>query len=270
MSYNVVYACASDQGLVRGINQDNFVCHGRYMRPKHLDKTIFCQGELTEDDMGKYALLGVFDGLGGEQCGEIASKLAAREAAVTQIGSEPDADLYHYCMKVNDMICTYTKDNHLISMGTTAALLAFSPNQITLCNIGDSKIFRYRGGELLQLSVDHLGFAPYGMKAPLSQCLGIPPEEIRIEPHIQKVDYRLGDVYLICSDGLTDMVPEEEIAKLIKHTPVDKLCKKLLRRALDEGGVDNVTVVACKIEGEEKGMIGLLMHLFDRITPDQE
>jgi protein phosphatase len=121
------------------------------------------------------ALLGVFDGMGGEECGEVASFIAAKNAASVKIGQQPLDALSAYCQKANADICKYTEENGISSMGTTAAMLAFDKDGITLCNIGDSKIFRFREGSLEQLSVDHLCIAPFGVKAPLSQNLGISP-----------------------------------------------------------------------------------------------
>ena len=69
-------------------------------------------------------------------------------------------------------------------MGTTAAILAFTGNGVTLCNIGDSKIFRFCDGELEQISKDHVTVAAYGVKPPLSQNLGISPTELIIDPYL--------------------------------------------------------------------------------------
>ena len=106
------------------------------------------------------------------------------------------------------------------------------------------------GGVLEQISKDHVAVAAFGVKPPLSQNLGIPPTELIIDPYLAQGAYNDGDVYLICSDGLTDMVPTEEISGVLASKPVDGACMELLEKALANGGRDNITVVLCRIERE--------------------
>ena len=111
---------------------------------------------------------------------------------------------------------------HVAPDGTPAALLLTDADRLTICNIGDSKIFRLTDRQLTQISEDHLSLAPAGVKPPLSQCLGIPPEELTLCPHYDSLPCCAGDKYLLCSDGLTDMVPPEAIRDtLAAHAPAD-------------------------------------------------
>ena len=158
----------------------------------------------------------------------------------------------------NREICGYAEKNGVFSMGTTAAMLAFTEAGITLCNIGDSRVFRYSGGDLRQISRDHIAGAPYGRKPPLSQNLGIPADELILEPYLARGSYRCGDVYLICSDGLTDMVSEESIAGVLGSVPAEEAAGVLAQMALDNGGRDNVTVIVCGV-GKAPGVIARMM-----------
>ena len=128
----------------------------------------------------------VFDGMGGEECGEKASLIAAENASKYRIGPNPIEDLLNYCSDTNDEICRYADENDIFSMGTTATIIVFGDKGICLFNIGHSKVFRFDGKNLEQISVDHYAFAPSGRKPPLSLCLGIPASEMIIEPHVAK------------------------------------------------------------------------------------
>ena len=86
------------------------------------------------------------------------------------------------------------------------------------------------------------------MKPPLSQNLGIPPNELVIDPYLARGAYNDGDVYLICSDGLTDMVSTEEITQVLISEPIEEAITLLLDKALANGGKDNTTIILIKIE----------------------
>lgn len=186
--------------------------------------------------------------MGGEECGEIASYIAAKNAATLKLGKNVIDDLVNYCHKANGDICDYASSHEILSMGTTAAMLAFTQKELVLCNIGDSKIFRFCEGILEQISMDHVAVAAFGVKPPLSQNLGIPPTELIIDPYLSRGPYNDGDIYLICSDGLTDMVSVAEITEVLATTAINEAVAMLLDKALTNGGKDNVTIILCKIE----------------------
>ncbi len=301
MNYEIPYICVSHIGRRRNMNQDNFICDGRYFKfvtdpdgsvsadealaaafaaydaaagrekePTDAEPLVIT-GCLTSD---RPALLGIFDGVGGAEHGEAASLLAAEEASEVSLSGDAEEELLSLCGRANARICRFADRNGIMSTGTTAAVMAFAQEEMALCNIGDSKIFRYSDREAEQLSVDHVCAAPYGLKAPLSQCLGIPPTEMLIRPYSTKLDYRAGDMYLICSDGLTDMVPLEEITGVLadvdevisggrrrraarrascrgRASDVENVLEAsalyLLDQALEYGGRDNITLILCRI-----------------------
>lgn len=247
MKYSVSYWCVSHIGKLRKINQDNFICDGKFMEANKEKSSIILEGQKNPKND---ALFGIFDGMGGEECGEIASYIAAKNAADLEIGGDTAFQLKDFCKKTNEDICNYIKEKHLWSMGTTAAMLAFTKDKITLCNIGDSKIFRFHEGILEQISKDHIVPSIFGKKPMLSQNLGIPPTEFSIEPYLAEGEYDDNDIYLICSDGLSDMVTKEEIIEILNSKKIDEVENELLERALDKGGRDNISVIICKVKQE--------------------
>lgn len=249
MHYSILYRCVSHIGNIRSINQDNFICDGHYMETNDENLTFPLCGMKSSKAP---SVFGIFDGMGGEECGEVASRIAAKNAVSLVIEKDVIAALSQFCQNANIDICDYANKNEISAMGTTAALLAFTDNGVTLCNIGDSKIFRFCDGVLEQISKDHVTVAAFGVKPPLSQNLGIPPIELIIDPYLAQGAYNDGDVYLICSDGLTDMVTTDEIAEILALGPFEEACTELLKKALSNGGRDNITIILCKIERESR------------------
>lgn len=245
MHYKIHYSCLSHIGKVRSINQDNFICDGRYMGIADTPIEFPLCGTKTSKDI---SVFGIFDGMGGEECGEIAAYIASKIASTIEIGKEVTADLSQFCHKANAEICDYATLHEVSAMGTTAAMLVFAEKEVVLCNIGDSKIFRLCDGALEQISKDHVTVSAFGVKPPLSQNLGIPPNELIIAPYLARGAYNDDDVYLICSDGLTDMVSVEEIAEMLTSKPIEEAITLLLDKALANGGKDNTTIILCKIE----------------------
>lgn len=249
MPYEIEYYGVSHIGKCRKVNQDNLVCDGQFLKRENNGTEGILHGNVSAEER---KLFGIFDGMGGEECGEVAAYLAAQTAARVTFTGETERELSEYCQKVNKKICRYIKKKGLSSMGTTAAMLLFGRKQITLCNIGDSKVFQYSGHRLQQISYDHVSMAPAGQKPPLTQNLGIPEEELIISPYFAKGEYQKGDIFLICSDGLTDMVEPEKIAEILQGLDREAVAKQLLQKALDSGGKDNVSFLVLYIEKKFK------------------
>lgn len=240
----VSYICVSHTGYCRRINQDNFFCAGNTMPQKNAGTKVPVQGRILA---GKKALFGVFDGMGGEEKGEAAAFLAAGEAGNFRAGWHPQEALADYCRRANARICNYRSASSLKSMGTTAALALFSGLRVHLCNLGDSKIFRFRNGKLTQLSQDHLFPWAREGKPPLTQYLGMPTSETILEPYILTERVRPGDLYLLCSDGLTDMLTLDQIRFGLSAERMEAAAENLMEQALSRGGRDNITLILCKV-----------------------
>jgi protein phosphatase len=199
----------------------------------------------------------VFDGMGGEQQGEVASRIAAealRDACASgSAEGDPEVFLTSVCQHMNDAVCAYARENGIRRMGTTAVLLAFREQTAFVCNVGDSRAYVLRPSfwfsrHLEQLSCDHSQKGASVGKAPLTQYIGIPADEFIIEPSIVALPLREGTRWLLCSDGLSDMVPEKAIAKALSATGDLGVCaNRLLGAALDAGGRDNVTIIICEL-----------------------
>ena len=255
MGYRIQYACISHIGNCRSVNQDNFICNGQFMELEHVGTEVPMTGQVSSNPP---SVFGIFDGMGGEYCGEVAAYIASECASKISIGKDAASDLHRFCMDANEKICQYAEEHDVPSMGTTAAMLAFTGSEILLCNIGDSKIFHLSGAKMVQISKDHTEIAAYGKKAPLYQNLGIPPSELVIEPYISRGTYHDGDLYLICSDGLTDMVTTEEIQATIEKLPFEECAEELLKKALENGGKDNTSIILCKVAQEPNWIMRII------------
>lgn len=256
MPYNIQYFCTSHIGKVRRINQDNFFCNGVILQSPEEQLPSPLTGSVRDRDNTLFA---IFDGMGGEECGEIASLIAAKNARHITLQSDPVEALSQFCQNANAAICRYADKNAVGVMGTTAAMLAFTQRGVFLCNIGDSKILRFSGGVLEQVSTDHVAITVFGQKPPLLQNLGIPPTEMVIDPYFAKGDYQDGDTFLICSDGLTDMVSSQEIEEILSAHPLADAGSLLLEQALANGGKDNITIILCKIQKSHNGFAGRIV-----------
>jgi len=249
MANIIEYFYTVNIGNYRKINQDNFFCDGDMLNSENSGTDGICSGKVSCDENPVFC---VFDGMGGEQHGEIAAYIAAKEMKNHTFSCSAEDSLRDYCNKANISICKKTKELEISSMGTTAAILRFTKNTNCLCNIGDSKIFLFSNGSLSQLSYDHIGIAVFGKKPPLTQNLGIPEDELKIDPYIASGDYHNGDIYLICSDGLTDMVNTNRIKEIIKKNPGFNAAELLLEEALKNGGKDNITFILMYVAEKPK------------------
>lgn len=247
--YSIQYACVNDIGKIRLKNQDNIVCRGRYlsMGGEKGFSPIFGKKYLKND-----MLFGVFDGLGGEPRGEVASYMAAKAAAEWEKTSERGT-MTDLCLDINKQICEYTKQEKLSACGTTAAMLLFDRYSVEGCNLGDSRIYQYRDQVLKQMSKDHV-FSNQGKgKPPLLQFLGIPETEMILEPKIFHQIIKPDDIYMICSDGLTDMLTEEQMREVLRDSKsIYKAIGNLLGEALNAGGRDNISIILVKICGKSE------------------
>lgn len=251
--YQISVACGCDIGRVRARNEDNIYLNGRTLEQNNRG----LKGILT----AKYLLdtekcFAVFDGMGGEQAGDAAAFTAARalragQERLQEYVVRPSAFLKQACSEMNDAVCAGCEALPYGRMGTTVAALLFTAEEVYACNLGDSRIYRLRGRVLTQMSVDDSEPVPEGAghgKPPLTQYLGVFPDELTLVPHLVKSELKPGDFYLLCSDGLTDLLPNVMIADCIRqHTSVRQITEHLLRAALQNGGRDNVSVIGIKI-----------------------
>lgn len=268
MAYQIEYAYTCHIGKIRNNNEDNFWCCGDSLEAQNQGMSHIRSGYMKQSE---YPLLAVFDGMGGENCGEMAAFLAAEacgehfKTAKDGIRNDPEEFLNEICESMNQAICDYGRTNKINSMGTTAALLAFAEDAVYSCNLGDSRIYKSDREKFYQISQDHvLGRSLFG-KAPLTQYLGMEEENLQLEPSISRQEIKIGDRFLLCSDGITDMLSDGEIADILsKDIPVAKTVEILVDRALKKGGRDNITVVLCEIMEQPRNMFRRVLNWFHR------
>lgn len=255
MAFILQSACFSHTGSRRGGNEDNFFFNGICMEEEHRsthDPLLLEQ--VLRDDL----CLAIFDGMGGENDGESASFAAAAalqklEQTQKQFYQSGGKYLANLTQELNAAVFRKSCERMTDHMGTTMAMLYFTGSHVYACNVGDSRIYRLRESVFAQLSQDDWasGRGTEG-KAPLTQYLGMDPEDVRIEPHIGKGHLRSGDIYLLCSDGLTDVVENIVISEILTKGKTPEDCAQLLRKAaLDGGGKDDITAVVCRIRESE-------------------
>lgn len=268
MAYQIEYAYTCHIGKIRNNNEDNFWCCGDSLEAQNQGMSHIRSGYMKQSE---YPLLAVFDGMGGESCGEMAAFLAAEacgehfKTAKDGIRNDPEEFLNEICESMNQAICDYGRTNKINSMGTTAALLAFAEDAVYSCNLGDSRIYKSDREKFYQISQDHvLGRSLFG-KAPLTQYLGMEEENLQLEPSISRQEIKIGDRFLLCSDGITDMLSDGEIADILsRDIPVAKTVEILVDRALKKGGRDNITVVLCEIMEQPRNMSRRVLNWFHR------
>jgi PPM family protein phosphatase len=234
-------AYRSDPGRQRTANEDSFVA-----RPP---------------------LFAVADGMGGAQAGEVASQIAAEAFEPAQRGDEPaEAWLRAMAEAANDRIHNLSREDSTVSgMGTTLTAALLEDDEITLAHVGDSRAYLYRDRELKLLTHDHSlveelrrqgrltdeQAEDHPQRSIITRALG-PESEVDVDTMTYSA--RPGDVFLLCSDGLTTMVREDRIAAVLQETPdLDTAAAQLVREANEAGGRDNITVVAFRLEEAEEG-----------------
>ena len=250
MKFLLDAACGCDKGKVRGNNEDNLFFSGVTLEenndglPEPLARTV-------ED---KTVCFGVFDGMGGADDGQTASFLAARSFLLSCDDIDQDdtltEDFFIDAIERMNRIVYEEADRRGSNMGCTAVMIGFSDSGIIVCNVGDSRAYRCRDGRLTQITMDHCERLMSGAarKPRLTQCIGLRPERRVVEPYTAVSRPGKGDIWLLCSDGLTDMVPEGEIAAILREEEnAAAAVTRLIDRALANGGVDNTTVIVIRV-----------------------
>lgn len=256
MVYKLGAACSSHVGKRRRNNEDNFFFNGICMPEDHsgTDNTLG-----LDCTIGRSTYLSVFDGIGGENYGEQASYAAARKTQESMKVTKPfflsdKKYLENLAAELNQAVLDKAKELVTTRMGTTVAAMYFTSRYGYAMNLGDSKVYLLREGSLRQLSQDDVSSRPIATsrKAPITQYLGMDPTEVMLVPHITRIEPRPGDRYLLCTDGLSDMVREEELVEIFRQNgKMEDIAEKLIEKALENGGRDNVTLIVCEISHAE-------------------
>jgi protein phosphatase len=246
------WAGASDPGRRRRRNEDSYV-----LQPP---------------------LFAVADGMGGAQAGEVASRLAA--AAVKDGAGDVEGLVQEANRRVHQRS---VEDPSASGMGTTLTVASVENGRVLIGHVGDSRAYLVRDGGLEQLTEDHSLVGElmrsgklsaeeaeqHPQRSMITRALGTDPD---VDVDLFPVEPQPGDLFLLCSDGLTTMVGDREILKLVeeKRDDLQALVKALIKAANKGGGEDNITVVAFEIsdgddEPDELEQTAVLSH-----EPDEE
>ena len=238
----------TDIGLRRAQNEDS---HGIW------------QPEAADERARRGVLLVVADGMGGARAGEVASRLAV-ESVLESYGRDPDAPLValqRAFERANRAVHTESRVHpERGGMGTTLTALVLRERDAFIAHVGDSRVYRVRGGRIEQLTADH------SLVAQLVRERQLTPEEARVDPRrnvvtrsvgvgpVVEVDLlRLdgppaeGDVFLLATDGLHGVMTDDEIAAQAADPDPDRVGARLVALALERGGPDNVTVLVAHV-----------------------
>lgn len=242
-------------GYVREENQDNLYVNGTIRTPA--ESTAAFHHSNVSDTSGLYA---VADGMGGGAHGGLASFVIVNEMITKEsyFFQEYEEGHERFLLHANEKICELMNQYKGNYIGSTFAGLCIDKDYAIISNIGDSRIYLLRNNKLQQLTLDHtptqrlieMGiiskdaarYHPDNHR--LTQYLGIFPSEMIIEPYITLLDIHKNDVFLLCSDGLTDMLRDEEIEDILNtQDSFEEKADTLYKKALANGGKDNITII---------------------------
>lgn len=248
--YSIKCFCGTFKNL-RENNEDNFCANGYYLNIEHMDE--YYNAELSDENHLRF---GVFDGLGGEEKGEVASYIAAKLLKINE-------NIKRYYFVANKQICDYSLKNERCKIGSTAVVIEIFNGFFKCSNIGDSRAYLLRDNTFLQLSMDHTSLQTLmdmgtitrelaknsSYRNTLTQCLGIPDEKFVINPYIGKrEELKAGDIILLCSDGLTAGLSDKKIMNTVLNTDQEKTIDALYYKARSGGSKDNITAILLYIE----------------------
>jgi protein phosphatase len=226
------------------------------------------QRRANEDSLlARSPLFVVADGMGGAQAGEVASRIAV-EYFQPGLGdpSQPERELAELARAANSRIHELSHSNaEQAGMGTTLTAVYVGEDEVAIAHVGDSRAYCLRDGELLRLTDDHSlvdelmrqgrltpeEAVEHPQRSVITRALG---PEGAVEVDTRSYRARAGDVYLLCSDGLTTMLSEEEILALLLANPrLRDAGEALIGAANEAGGRDNITVVLMRLEEVRAG-----------------
>jgi len=218
-------------------------------------------------------LYAVADGIGGYEGGEIASKIALDTLAefighgCHDMDSRRSADATERLARSEELLVKGTRlaHEHIVArqvgelemMGSTLAAVLVPDAAAIVCNVGDSRVYLLRDGQLKQLTRDHTLWTEIlarGVELPkeqraiyaneLTRALGI---DGSAEPEITRVPIRSGDQFLLCTDGLYESLSEEQIINGLQTKPAQEACDQLVHQAYEQGAVDNMTALIVRV-----------------------
>ena len=217
----------------------------------------------------------VADGMGGPRAGEVASGLAAGAVEVEPVGTDGEARVVELIREANRRVYERSAEDESVSgMGTTMTVAVVGGEGVAFGHVGDSRAYLARGGALQQLTDDHSLVAElvrggklspeeaehHPQRSVITRALGTDPD---VDVDAFTVTPEEGDVFLLCSDGLTTMVSDEAILRVLaEQSDLERAARELVRLANRAGGEDNITVVTFAVTNDRDEA-----HALDQTTP---
>ncbi|HMD47983.1 MAG TPA: PP2C family serine/threonine-protein phosphatase [Bryobacteraceae bacterium] len=229
------------------------------VRQRNEDAVLFHMPSAASDSLRSGALAILADGMGGASGGSIASAMAVQEISRSYLASHdaPPVALKRAAESANEQIYRRAlQDEHLHGMGTTCVVLAIDPPCAWAAWVGDSRLYLIRGGQIYQMTEDHSivhemvrrgllkgeEAARHEDRNVVTRSLGSHATvEIALWP--EEYPVRAGDRFLLCSDGLHDLLTSMEILQIAKNGPADVASGRLIDEANARGGYDNISAI---------------------------
>lgn len=247
-TFDVEIAARTDVGCVRTLNEDSVHC----VRPS---------SEALRRTHGSLAI--VADGMGGHAAGEVASRMAVDAVSEAYYSSEgsPRDGLVGAFREANARIFAAAQQaRHLSGMGTTCCALAVCQNMAYSANVGDSRLYMVRGGQIYLMTADDSAVQEMVARGLLTsaearhhadrnvilRAMGT-HDTVAVAAWVQPLPVREGDVFVLCSDGLHDEVEDEEIRDLVLQQSAEGAAAELVALARTRGGSDNISVVVVRL-----------------------
>jgi serine/threonine protein phosphatase PrpC len=204
----------------------------------------------------------VADGMGGAQAGEVASEMAVESFDAGLGNGSPAEGLVRVIQEANRRIHDRSRsDEQAAGMGTTCTAAYVGEDEVTIAHVGDSRAYLWRDGELTRLTRDHSLVGElvargklteeqaeaHPQRSVITRALG-PEREVQVD--VETFAARDGDIYLLCSDGLTSMIHEHGVQPVLERTgrDLDRTGRELIAAANEAGGRDNITVILFRLE----------------------
>jgi protein phosphatase len=240
------FAAGTDKGLLREINEDScMIIPG-------------CSSSL-------YAFI-IADGMGGHNCGEIASRMTVDFVSESIRNSSKlddeniQQELCSIVEQANREVYEKAQQSEKFSgMGTTLTMAVMDGIKLTAAHVGDSRLYMIRGGEILQLTQDHSYIGEllrsgsltreeaenHPRRNVITRAVGS-SADIIVDVISQQINE--GDIFVLCTDGLTNMISEDELSRIVRDNEPEAACSRLIEAANKQGGDDNITVIVIKCE----------------------
>jgi protein phosphatase len=245
----IVLTAASRVGKVRSNNEDMILAYDKYIR------SDIYQTVLSPDNLDRF-VVAVADGMCGHNAGEVASEMVMQnlkfyfnDLPKGMTSGELEEAMNDWLQSIHQTVNARGRINKSqVDMGTTLVALLYYGNRYFWLNCGDSRLYRLRDANLEQLTTDHSLINENGEKKHsniITNCIGAGCEDTFIDMIEFTDEFQVGDTYVLCSDGLNDMVRDEIIREmLLNGATANTLCEE----AISAGGFDNVSVCVLRVE----------------------